>query len=120
MEPPNVERVQLAVGDQYDVERLFARGGMGAVYLAQHRRLGSQVAIKVLPVPASEGSDELARFAREARLSANLPHPNNAFNFAIRNIHPKYMLEIPFIRQKEDLIFLRFSRSSRNGNPSDI
>ncbi|MCH7876505.1 MAG: protein kinase [Gemmatimonadetes bacterium] len=87
MEAPSVEAVRTAVGDHYEVDKLFGRGGMGAVYLGRHRTLGSKVAIKVLPVPAAEGSDELARFRREAKLAANLPHPHivPVYEFDIKN-----------------------------------
>ncbi len=76
MEIPSVEEVRGAVKGHYRVERLFGHGGMGAVFLGHHSSLGSTVAIKVIRIPAEEGSDELARFKREATLAANLPHPN--------------------------------------------
>jgi serine/threonine protein kinase len=87
MDEPSIDAVRAAVQDHYDVEKLFGRGGMGAVYLGRNRTLGSSVAIKVLPVPAAEGSDELARFEREARLAANLPHPHivSVHQFEIKN-----------------------------------
>lgn len=75
MDAPAIDRVRAAVGDRYEVETLFGQGGMGAVFLGRHRALGSRIAIKVLPVPAEEQTEELARFSQEARLAANLPHP---------------------------------------------
>gem|GEM_PF-6249739 len=58
----------------YENCELIKRGGMGAVYRAQHPRLGTVVAIKVVHTPG--GPDTVAeRFHREARLAAKIPHP---------------------------------------------
>ncbi len=76
MDVPSLNEVRAAVDDNYEVERLLGKGGMGAVFLGRHRSLGSQVAIKVLPMLAEPDSSELARFKREATLAANLPHPH--------------------------------------------
>jgi serine/threonine-protein kinase len=59
---------------------------MGAVYLGRNRELGSPVAVKVLPLAGGETESGLARFKREARLAANLSHPNivPVFDFDIR------------------------------------
>ena len=56
---------------------LLGRGGMGAVYLAEHQDLHRKVAIKVM-VPARDEDQQLAneRFLREARAAAALDHPN--------------------------------------------
>jgi len=87
MRIPSSEDVQRAVGDHYTVEGLLGRGGMGAVFRGRHRSLDSPVAIKVLPVPASLGIEELARFRREAMIAARLPHPNivPVYEFDIRD-----------------------------------
>jgi serine/threonine protein kinase len=55
----------------------LGRGGMGAVYLAEHRDLHRKVAIKVL-IPSRDEDAKLAneRFFREARAAAALDHPN--------------------------------------------
>ena len=92
MPDPDFEQLQDVVRDRYDIEGLVGRGGMGAVYRARHRSLDAPVAIKVLPVPASIGADELARFRREAMLAARLPNPH---------IVPVYEFEI-----RDDLAYL--------------
>jgi tetratricopeptide (TPR) repeat protein len=89
---PDFEQLQDVVRDRYDIEGLVGRGGMGAVYRARHRSLDVSVAIKILPVPASVGADELARFRREAMLAARLPNPH---------IVPVYEFEI-----RDDLAYL--------------
>ena len=49
---------------------------MGEVYRAYDTRLERNVAIKVLPQHLSSHPDALARFEREAKAIAALPHPN--------------------------------------------
>ena len=62
----------------YEVLALVGTGGMGEVYRAADRRLGREVAIKVLPESVREDPERLARLHREARLLASLNHPNIA------------------------------------------
>jgi len=60
----------------YRVEAVIGRGGMSAVYRAQHPRLGSSVALKVLAPQLSEHEGFRERFVRESRLAASISHPN--------------------------------------------
>jgi eukaryotic-like serine/threonine-protein kinase len=55
----------------YAIVRLIAQGGMGAVYLAKHQRLGSTVAVKET---FFNDASMLKAFEREARLLASLRH----------------------------------------------
>ncbi|MEK6288229.1 MAG: protein kinase [Acidobacteriota bacterium] len=57
--------------DSYTIVRLIAQGGMGAVYLAKHQRLGSTVAVKET---FFNDPSMLKAFEREARLLAGLRH----------------------------------------------
>jgi eukaryotic-like serine/threonine-protein kinase len=60
------------VGGRFLLDRLAGSGGMGDVFRAIDRETGSPVALKVL---RDEAQDDAARFAREARLLAELGHP---------------------------------------------
>jgi WD40 repeat protein/serine/threonine protein kinase len=51
-------------------------GGMGEVFLAQHRRLGRKAALKVLPARVTDNPDAVRRFHREVQAIAKLSHPN--------------------------------------------
>jgi serine/threonine protein kinase len=73
------ESSQLIAGARlgpYEIRSAIGSGGMGEVYRAHDKRLGRDVAIKILPSDAQASSDALARFEREARAVAALNHPN--------------------------------------------
>src|SRR5437879_503471 len=76
MQTPEVDAVQRAVGDRYEVLSLAGVGGMGAVFRARHRTLGHIVAVKVLPPDVAASTMRHERFRREATLGASLDHPN--------------------------------------------
>ncbi|MBY0460317.1 MAG: serine/threonine protein kinase, partial [Gemmataceae bacterium] len=61
----------------YVIQDLIGRGGMGAVYQAEHIDLQRKVAVKVLTPTRGDGQQLAAeRFMREARAAAALDHPN--------------------------------------------
>lgn len=60
---------------RFRIERLLGSGGMGAVYLAEDPVLKRRVAVKVVQGSGSQ-QEGLARFRREAEVSARLNHPN--------------------------------------------
>jgi serine/threonine protein kinase len=70
------DRVTVAVGSQYLIEREIGRGGMAVVYRAIDQRLNRPVAIKVLPPDLAFNPDVRTRFIREAQTAAQLSHPN--------------------------------------------
>jgi serine/threonine protein kinase/tetratricopeptide (TPR) repeat protein len=59
----------------YTVVEALGSGGMGEVYRATDRKLGRDVALKVLPAHLHADADRLDRFRREARALAALDHP---------------------------------------------
>src|SRR5690606_25389490 len=61
---------------QYRIIRLLGRGGMGEVYEAEHRVLGRRYALKLLPQDFATRTEAIHRFEREAKVMANLEHPN--------------------------------------------
>ncbi len=63
----NMELDAAPIIGAYELIRLLGRGGMGTVYLARHRKLDKQVAIKVLPAIWAKRPDIVARFQREKR-----------------------------------------------------
>jgi len=56
---------------RYGILRVLGQGGMGAVYLADDRQRGTQVALKVM-LPGAAGEQALIRFQREAEALAKV------------------------------------------------
>jgi serine/threonine-protein kinase len=66
------------IGESIGNYRIVARlgeGGMGAVYLGEHRRITRQVAIKVLLPELSNNHRMVSRFFNEARATSLIRHP---------------------------------------------
>jgi tRNA A-37 threonylcarbamoyl transferase component Bud32 len=61
---------------QYRLKELLGAGGMGEVYLAEHRLLKRPCAIKLIRLAAQADPLALIRFEREVRATARLSHPN--------------------------------------------
>lgn len=60
----------------FTIERQLGEGGMGAVYLARHPRLGKLTALKLLKPELFADTAIRTRFEREADLAAALDHPS--------------------------------------------
>jgi hypothetical protein len=69
-------RAQATIAElgQYQLTRKLGEGGMGAVYLATHRMMRREVAVKLITGKADPES--IARFEREVQLCCTLTHPN--------------------------------------------
>ncbi len=78
---------------RYKVLSLLGKGGMGAVYEADHLDLRRRVAVKVLATDADP--DQLLRFKQEALAAAGLAHPNivQVFDF-IDGDEPLLVMEL--------------------------
>jgi len=68
-------RVGMTIG-RYRIDDLIAVGGMGAVYLAEHLRLGKKVALKVLASRYAHDQRFRDRFVAESRMAAALDDPH--------------------------------------------
>jgi len=71
----------------YRIIKQVGYGGMSTVFLAEDINLGREVAVKVFWPRPGETKDFLRRFAREARVLAQLDHPNilPVFDFGEEN-----------------------------------
>ena len=61
---------------KYKVLEKIGVGGMGQVFLCEHKLMRRRVAVKVLPTAKAAELASLDRFYREARAVAALDHPN--------------------------------------------
>jgi hypothetical protein len=68
--------VERTIDGKYRLDRLIGKGGMGAVYEAADLRLSRKVAVKIMLGRPFGDRGALQRFEREARLCAQLTHPN--------------------------------------------
>ncbi|MEZ4226131.1 MAG: protein kinase [Polyangiaceae bacterium] len=61
---------------RYEPKDVLGRGGMGEVQLCLDRRVGREVAMKVVRVEAAHRDDLMMRFEREAKIQGRLEHPS--------------------------------------------
>lgn len=73
--PAEEERV---LAGRYRLVRLLGKGGMGAVYQAEHVHMRKAVALKLLHREMTVLPEVVARFEREAVAAARIEHPNVA------------------------------------------
>jgi len=64
------------VDNKYEIIALLGAGGMGAVFLARHKELGTQVALKVLHRHLINTTSAIERFKTEARAAHALNSKN--------------------------------------------
>lgn len=61
---------------KYELLERIGLGGMATVYRARDRRLGREVAVKLIHAHLRENAEVAARFVSEAKAVARLRHPN--------------------------------------------
>jgi serine/threonine-protein kinase len=82
----------------FKITRVIGRGGMGTVYLGEHKFIGSRVAIKVLMERLASDESLVARFYAEAR-AVNLIGHENIVNIFDMNVVPpnRYYLVMEYL-----------------------
>ncbi len=81
----------------YKVLEKIGEGGMGEVYRAEDTNLSREVAIKVLPEQFTKDPQRLARFEREAKLLAQLNHPNIAAIYGFEHSDSMHFLVLELV-----------------------
>jgi serine/threonine-protein kinase len=76
VQPAQAARVRLPDLEKYEVLEEIGHGGMATVYRARDRRLGREVALKVIHPHLRESTEVAHRFRGEAQAVAKLRHPN--------------------------------------------
>jgi eukaryotic-like serine/threonine-protein kinase len=86
---------------KYKLLRHIGTGGMSSVYLAEHKLMKRQRAIKVLPKSRVNDSSYLARFHLEAQATASLDHPNIVRAYDVDNDGDQHFLVMEYIDGKD-------------------
>ncbi len=73
---PTADLVGQVIADRYAIIRKLGEGGMGAVYLGEHVKMGRKSAIKVMNPSMANDPDAISRFNREASNASRISHPN--------------------------------------------
>ncbi len=73
---PTADLVGQVVADRYHIIKKLGEGGMGAVYLGEHVKMGRKSAIKVMNPGMAADPDAISRFNREAANASRISHPN--------------------------------------------
>ncbi len=82
---------------EYIIVRPLGRGGMGSVFLAQHTKLGRQVALKILNSHRLGDPRMRERFESEMRAVGKLSHPNIVTAHDARDVDGTLVLVTEFI-----------------------
>jgi serine/threonine protein kinase/formylglycine-generating enzyme required for sulfatase activity len=78
MPSPSTVPPELANHPKFRIVRELGRGGMGVIYLAQHRVMEKPVALKVINPSILDNPNALARFHAEVKAAGKLDHTNVA------------------------------------------
>ena len=73
--------------DRYTLTRRIATGGMSLIYEAQDTQLNRIVCVKILKNELSQQPGFIENFAKEAKLTASISHPNivKVYHFGLHN-----------------------------------
>jgi serine/threonine-protein kinase len=93
---------------RYQIRRIVADGGMGRVYQALDLRENRSVAMKILHQDVATDSVARTRFAREAELSASLPHAHIVETLAFEKTEDQsYALVMEYLEGEELRMLLK-------------
>ncbi len=97
----------------YEINAHLGKGGMGNVYRATDTMLGREVALKMLHPQLTVESQFLERFKKEARVLAQLLHPNIAviYNFSEQDGNHFMVMEYVEGTNLDDLLKMRSTLS---------
>jgi len=111
------EIIELPEVKRYTKIKEIGRGGMGAVYRAYDTVLGRNVALKI---NLKNKNNSRKRFAREAKITASLEHPN------IMTVHDKGVIKgkdylaLKFIENARDLSYITEGTGRMNYNRREL
>jgi len=83
--------------NNFAIEEVIGRGGMGAVYRALDMNLNRHVALKVVKAEFSRNPEYVANFEREAIITASVNHPNVVKCFSFGVDHGTYYIAMELV-----------------------
>jgi serine/threonine-protein kinase len=93
--------IDQVIADRYRVVELIGRGGMGAVYRAEHIHIKKSFAFKVLHPELTHQQEAVRRFEREAIAAARIDHPNVATAIDFGNLPTgEFYLVLDYVQGK--------------------
>lgn len=83
------------IAGKFKILAKLGRGGMGAVYKAEHTHLDRVIALKLLHAHLANDDEYLKRFQREARTACKIRHPNviTLHDYGVEEGHPYLAME---------------------------
>ncbi len=81
----------------YEIMETIAKGGMGVVYKARHRKLNRIVALKMILAGDSAHPDDIERFYVEAKAAAQLDHKNIVGIHELGEIEGQHYISMQFV-----------------------
>ena len=99
-------RLRWAAGDDYDIIAKIGTGSFGSVWRVRDLSLGREVALKLLHPHVARDERTVARFRREAQLTAQLAHPAIVpiYDFDTRGDVSWYTMELAESGSVADLV----------------
>jgi eukaryotic-like serine/threonine-protein kinase len=84
------------IAGKYRLERPLAQGGMGALWVARHLQLDTDVAVKLMASAYSDSVEARTRFEREAKACAQLrsPHVVQVHDYGVEEETPFLVMEL--------------------------
>ncbi|MEO1164704.1 MAG: tetratricopeptide repeat protein [Chloroflexota bacterium] len=93
----------MLIGARYETDTIIGKGGMGVVYRAYDRLIGSDVALKQIHInpddlifnSTSAADDANQALINEFRILAGLRHPNiiSVYDYGVHDAHPYFVME---------------------------
>jgi serine/threonine-protein kinase len=97
------------IADRYRLTALLGEGGMGAVFRAEHVRMGKALAVKLLRGGFARDRAAAERFQAEARIVSRLSHPHTiaVFDFGDLGDGEGFYLAMEYVAGKDLAAVLR-------------
>ncbi|HEY6003655.1 MAG TPA: protein kinase, partial [Anaeromyxobacter sp.] len=101
--------LQKVIADRYRLLALIGEGGMGAVYKAEHIRMGKALALKILRPDFAREEGAVERFRAEAQIVSRLSHPHTiaVFDFGEIEDGSGFYLAMEYVPGKDLAAVLR-------------